>query len=294
MSPLKSSPACLPDAPPHRACPRITALHAAFTLIELLVVIAIIAILAGMLLPALARSKAKAQGVFCMNNTRSLGLAWLMYAHDNNDVLVENQNLGGAGFVENSWVTGFLTWTGVPDNTNTTYLLNPKYAKLAQYFGSTKNIYKCPADKYLSPVQRQRGWTERVRSVSMNFYIGEGNTRNAKDWFPNQRKIFKKLGDFKVLGPSQTWVFVDEHPDTINDAAMFVNTQEAVWVDMPASYHNSACGFAFADGHSEIKKWIVGRTSVPVRYIDWSAVGFNAGNDSRDLRWLQERTTEKP
>src|SRR5437899_2604506 len=101
----------------------------AFTLIELLVVIAIIAILASMIIPALSKAKTKAQGVYCMNNTRMLCLAWLMYTHENNDVLVQNQNLGGPGNVENSWLTGFLTWTTASDNTNLNYVLDPKYAK---------------------------------------------------------------------------------------------------------------------------------------------------------------------
>jgi hypothetical protein len=234
-----------------------------------------------------------------MNNTRQLVLAWIMYADENGGKLVENQNLGtptggDAGAPQNSWISGFLTWTTDSDNTNLDYLLDERWAKLAPYISRTKNIYKCPADTTLSPPQRQAGWKERVRSVSMNFYMGDGAWPGAKDWFPEERMNYKRTGDFNKLPPSKAWVFLDEHPDSINDGAMFTEMGAPRWVDMPASYHNGACGLAFAEGHSEIKRWVVGRTKVPIRFVDWVQTGFDASDDPRDIRWLQERTTECP
>ena len=104
------------------------------------------------------------------------------------------------------------------------------------------------------------------------------------------------MGSLTKPGPSMTWVIVDEHPLSINDPAFCVgmgptddgngNANYALFVDSPASYHNGACGFAFADGHSEIHKWLGSTIKSPKLVSGWAA-----GDSLGDLRWLQYRTT---
>ncbi len=140
----------------------------------------------------------------------------------------------------------------------------------------------------MSGVQRNRGWTERVRSVSGDIVVGEGNAEGG----PMDAAFLhvKKTSDLRIPGPAETWIFVDEHPDSINDAGLF-SPYLTEWIDLPASYHNGACGFAFADGHSEIHKWRVPTTLQPIRYIDLAHIPVTA-ND-QDVAWIRYHTPRK-
>src|SRR5438445_12002448 len=228
---------------------------AAFSLVELLVVIATIAILASLVLPALGKARTIAQGIQCLSNTKQLALAWIMYAHDADDRLVFTEfddRLTRPGPWQ-SWVTGILNWDLSKDNTNVLDLVGPN-ALLGSYTSRALGIYRCPADKLLSSIQKKAGWDRRVRSVAMNFALGNDYDFSNLGQDYGFRSGYQKLTGIPL--PAHTWVFVDEHPDSIATGLFTVRLKRDSWEHLPAPYHNGACGFAFADGHSEIKRWL--------------------------------------
>ncbi len=265
----------------------------AFTLIELLVVIAIVGILAGMLLPALTRAKSKAQGVACANNQRQLLFACLLYAGDHADALpynfgaVETRRTVAQAQFQN-WVNNVLSWELDPDNTNRAWVTA---GGLGPYVGGMVDAFRCPSDGVLSDIQKAVGWTVRVRSISMNALVGDAgefSRSGANVNAPGYRQFFKLS---QIPQPVNIFVFIEEHPDSVDDGYFLNNPYKPEWHDLPASYHNGSANLAFADGHVESHRWLNPSTRPPARPDAAGLPLAIPASERADFNWLMERTS---
>jgi prepilin-type N-terminal cleavage/methylation domain-containing protein/prepilin-type processing-associated H-X9-DG protein len=289
-----------------------------FTLIELLVVIAIIAILASLLLPALSRAKQQSTNSLCIANEKQLALAWLSYNQDNNGHFPADeegdwttQDMSAQGIKIKPWCNGWLTYDGgtAGSDTNTAFLVSGQYTSMGPYCGSP-GIFKCPVDPSCA---FGRTGPPRVRSVSMNQAIGidiDGTTTSIGDWLgggnngPGPYKIYVTESDMSRPSPANLFIFVDEHPDSINDGGFAVEMADiddtsATWVDHASCLHDGACGFSFCDGHAVVHKWSESSWKSTLNYTVTYTGNFGNPNpvtglaDTADLRWLAGHTSAK-
>jgi prepilin-type N-terminal cleavage/methylation domain-containing protein/prepilin-type processing-associated H-X9-DG protein len=284
----------------------------AFTLIELLVVIAIIAILAAMLMPVLSRAKQRAQGALCLNNGKQLMLAMHLYAGENNDFYPPNPDDGNADPGYN-WCGG-QAGIGQSDEFNPDILLDPNRSLLINYLGHSATMFKCPADKRQGiyrgsnpafnnqtvPAARTFSMSQAVGTIDPGFaatyssHSGVPNLPVTGPWLTgvwhenlhnNPWRTFGKMSDIGPPSPSDLWVLLDEDAKGLNDAAFAMEMVNPNWHDVPGTYHNNGCGFAFADGHSETHHWLFRAPKESDTITD--------PQDEADWNWLAAHTSAK-
>jgi prepilin-type N-terminal cleavage/methylation domain-containing protein len=259
-----------------------------FTLLELLVVIAIIAILAAILLPALAGAKERGRAILCLNNTRQLAFGWQMYPDDFDGRLPYNVGMSGSFRTPLNWVNNVMTW-GVSgpldsDNTNTATITEASLGP----FTVNPAIYRCPSDQVLSGEQSAAGWAGRIRSYSMNAMVGDAGTFSTKGYNVNNPKYLQFFKATQIPQPTEIFVFLDEHPDSINDGYFLERDYYPEWHDLPATYHKGSTAFSFADGHGLLHRWTQSGTyRPPLPDVANLPISVPDGKQD-DLEWVLE------
>jgi hypothetical protein len=259
-----------------------------FTRIDLAAALAVSSLLALLVWPVLASNQIASTGISCQGNLGQLTRAWQLYAADNNEELVGNfsfqamqQTISAGTFL--NWTHNYMDATTNPSNTNRTLMAA---SRLFPYLQNTSSPFKCPADRFLSTVQRNAGWTGRLRSYSMNGFLGptaaatNDVSYRGENWMvPGYRQFIKTSS---IPDPGRTFVLIDEHADSINDGYFVNDPTRTSWVDVPGPFHNGASGISFTDGRAEIHVWLS-----PV--VDVFRPPTAA--QRTDQQWLAERTT---
>jgi hypothetical protein len=265
----------------------------AFSLPDLLALVAVLLLGAFVLFPGLAHQQPAARDLQCRSNLRQLANGWMLYAIDHSGRVANNFGLNNTQATITSgkyetWASQVLSWDSSSMNTNADLLL---HSVLTPYAGNRVEVFRCPSDLFVSGVQATRGWTHRLRSYSMNAFVGPygpGAPSSANPSFSSLRQ-WLKLEEFPR--PNAAFVFIEVHPDYINDG-YFLNNPALVtpssWGDVPGSFHEGACGITFADGHHESHAWLGAGTKPPVRFMPVGA-SLDAGGRV-DYKWLSDRT----
>ena len=265
----------------------------------MLTVIAIIAVLAALVLPVFSRARERARAIICLSNTRQLLQAWQIYAGDNDERLPFNLGMTGSSFrTDLNWVNNVMTWDLSSDNTNLATITG---ASLGSYLGGVTSIFHCPSDRALSGIQSAAGWGRRIRSYSMNAMVGNAGAFSASGVNinnPSYKQFFKIT---QIPHPADIFVFLDEHPDSINDGYFLNKDSPAAygaygaygansaaydeWQDLPASYHNRATAFSFADGHASLHRWLNAKT-IPPSAPHAAQLPIQIPDEHEDFDWV--------
>jgi prepilin-type N-terminal cleavage/methylation domain-containing protein/prepilin-type processing-associated H-X9-DG protein len=248
-----------------------------FTLIELLVVIAIIALLMGILMPALRAARDHGKRMHCASNTRTLSLAWVMYA-ENFDYRLVNPKVKSEESIKIS--NEPLPWVLIPEDEHASVEAKTQAIQkgaLYPYVGKSVDVYRCPADQRI-----RNPYQDAFRTYSIMDGAAGGS-------WPSHVSV-KKLTE--IERPAEKYIFVEDYdPRGLNMGSWTMDVGGRAWLDPLAIWHNRRSTLGFADGHVDIHPWH------DKTFLDWCQSGidnpgsFSFGHsppeeDREDLDWM--------